>query len=504
MMNLSDTTGSFLQPGPDRDRLFRLFFWMVFIGSMAVYGWGIWSVPLLTHNEARRLVVLRELLQSGDWLIPTKNGQIYLQKPPLFTWFGAVFGVLSGSSAEWVLRLPAALSGFGASWLLFFRLQRHIGRWAALFGTTVLVTSYFFAAKARLAELNILLVLCVFAALLCFYDFICDGRRRDLYLTFAALGLAFMTKGPVALLFFIPPVLIYGIWEKDRRVLRALISARGWLLFALIAIPWYLYVNLHLDGFPMLSVIRSEVSAKVVEESHRPEPFYYYVRHLLGAFAPWVLLAFYHPLRTLREMSASKPGRFFGLAALVPLLIFSLMDYKRDKYILPMYPAMAVCFGIMAARWCDALADRGRRWVVPFVVWGSALLMVLSVVFYGFVQPRIVSYRFENLKPLAARIDQLRGEAPVFYLGEEPIQLIYYYGRPIPGISVQEVADFIEGGRPFFLLVKKKEAGLVDGLPLQVLDETQPYLSRRGAMLIMQSPAGDGSVPPGTDANLPR
>lgn len=486
-MNVSDTSGVYLQPADDRDRLFRLFFWMVFIGSLLVYGWGIWSVPLLTHNEARRLVVLRELLQSGDWLIPTKNGQVYLQKPPLFTWFGAVFGTLSGSSAEWVLRLPAALSGMAATWLLFFGLKRHIGRWAALFGSTVLVTSYFFAAKARLAELNILLVLCVFAALLCFYDYVCNGGRRQLYLAFAVLGLAFMTKGPVALLFFIPPVLIYGIWEKDRRVLRALISARGWLLFALIAIPWYLYVNLHLDGFPMLSVIHSEVSAKVVEESHRPEPLYYYVRHLLGAFAPWVLLLFYRPLRTLREMSASRPGRFFGLAALVPLLIFSLMDYKRDKYILPMYPALAVCFGMLADQWCVSMAGAGRRWGRRFIVFGSGVLMVLSIVFYGFVQPRIVSYRFETLKPLAARIEQLRGEAPVYYLGDEPIQLIYYYGRPIPPLTAAAAADFRARKRPFLVLVPKKHLAQADGLGLTVLDRVEPYLSRRGAMVIMGS-----------------
>ena len=71
------------------------------------------------------LVVLRELLASGDWLIPTKNNQIYLQKPPLFTWFGAVFGH--------AVRKPCRM-GFattfsvkrtrGITWLLFFRLKR--------------------------------------------------------------------------------------------------------------------------------------------------------------------------------------------------------------------------------------------------------------------------------------------------------------------------------------------------------------------------------------------
>lgn len=492
MMNDSNSAGVFLQPESDRDGVFRLFFWLVFAGSLLVYGWGIWGVPLLTHNEARRLVVLRELLASGDWLVPTKNGEIYLQKPPLFTWFGAVFGVLAQSSAEWVLRLPSALSGLGITWLLFFRLKNYVGRWAALFGSAILVTSYFFSSKARLAELNVLLTLCVFAAVLCFYEYICNGGRRQLYLAYGALGLAFMTKGPVALLFFIPPILFFGVLQKDRRVLKGVIDGRGWLLFALIALPWYLYVTIHLQGLPLLSVIRSEVSAKVVEESHRPEPLYYYIRHLLGAFAPWILLIFYRPVHTLKQMAASRPGRFFGLAALVPLIIFSLFDYKRDKYILPMYPALAVCLGMMAQYWRGAMVERGRRWGNRLLVWGCAVLMVLLVAFYGYFEPRAVSYRFEALKPLAARIDQLRGDAPVYYLGEEPIQLIYYYGRAIPATTAQEVIDMQAQQLPFVVLVQKKELGQADGLRLTVLDEADTYLSRRGVMFIMGSTALTG------------
>lgn len=489
MMNLSNTPGAFLQPESDRDGLFRLFFWLLFAGSLLVYGWGIWGIPLLTHNEARRLVVLRELLASGDWLVPTKNGVIYLQKPPLFTWFGAVFGLLAGSSAEWVLRLPSALSGLGITWLLFFRLKHHVGRWAALFGSAILVTSYFFSSKARLAELNVLLALCVFAAVLCFYEYICNSQRKDLYLAYGALGLAFMTKGPVALLFFIPPVLIFGLLQKDRRVLKGLIDCRGWLLFALIGLPWYLYVTLFLAGSPLLSVIRGEISAKVVEESHRAEPMYYYVRHLLGAFAPWIILIFYRPLRTLKHLASSRPGRFFGLAALVPLLIFSVFDYKRDKYILPMYPALAVCLGMVVQHWRGTMAERGRRWVSPLLVWGCAALMLVLVVFYSFFQTRTVSYRFETLKPLVARIDQLRGDAPVYYLGEEPIQLIYYYGRPIPATTAPAVADMQAQRLPFVLLVQKKDFSQVDGLGLTVRDQVEPYLARRGVMFVMGSTA---------------
>lgn len=503
-MAYSDPTARLEQPDRQQDRLFRIFFWIVVAGSLLAYFWGTWAVPLLTHNEGRRLVVLREMLASRDWLMPTKNGELYLQKPPLFYWFGALFAKLADSRAEWVLRLPSGLSALLATWLLFFGLRRHIGRWAALLGALALVTSHFFTLKARLAELNMLLTLCVFAAVVFFFEYAVGARRRCLYLAFAALGLAFMTKGPVALLFFVPGVLFYGLLRKDRRVLRGLADWRGWLLFAVIALPWYLYVNARLQGLPMLSVIRHEMAAKVVEETKQGEPFYYYVRFLLGAFAPWVLILLYRPVRTAKQLASSRAGLFFGLAALVPLLVFSLFDYKRTKYILPMYPALAVLLGMALDRWrCAADTELVRRRIARGLVVAGALLVLLLGGYYAALQPRLLAYRYAMLKPLALQIDELRGRAPVYYVEEEPIELIYYYGRPIPGVDREGIARLLDEGAPFLLLVKKKQRAAVADLPLTLLDRVAPYLSRRGEMLLYGSEALAATVVPGPGPSSP-
>ena len=184
---------------------------MVLVGSLLVYGLGIWDIPVLSHNEARRLVVVQEMLARHSWLLPTKNGLLYLEKPPLFYWAGGLVGMLTGSCPVGVLRLPSALSALGVVWLLFGRMRRHIGSWAALFAATMLVSSYFFAEMARVAELNMMLALWVFAAMLMYFSYLTEKGRHWLYLTYIFLGLAFLTKGPVALLFFVPPVVVYGL-----------------------------------------------------------------------------------------------------------------------------------------------------------------------------------------------------------------------------------------------------------------------------------------------------
>jgi len=445
--------GSTDSTAPDissEDRLFRLFFWMLVAGSFLVFFWDIWSIPLLTHNEGRRLVVLQEMMKHSSWLIPTMNGEVYLEKPPLFYWFGAIFGLLAHSTSEWVLRLPSALSAMGVAWVLFFALREQVGRWAALLGVLTLVTSRLFTMHARIAELEMLLTLCVFSSLVCYFQYLKQGSRSRLYGAYALMGLAFLTKGPVALLFFLPPILCYGLPAQGRNALKGLIDWRGWLLFAVIAFPWFVYVNTQLQGTPLFEVISRETTTKIA--GREGESFYYYLRNAAMGFLPWTLVLLWQPRVQFRKLSATEAGRFFGLAALIPLILFSLIAHKRAKYILPLYPALAVWLGMALA---DGLEQARRRWRSAAVILAalSALLIAGFIGYYTVVQGRMMSYRYAPFPAVAARLDALRGEAPVYiYRTILLTELIYYYGRPIPIVEEAELEKMLKDGKPFLLL----------------------------------------------------
>ncbi len=435
------------------DRLYRIFFWMLVAGSLLIFFWGIWSIPLLTHNEARRLVVLREMMTNSSWLIPTLNGVVYLEKPPLFYWSGAIFGLLSGGTSEWVLRLPSGLCAMGLVWMLFFGLKAHIGRWAALFGVLVLVTSSYFTAKARLAELELPLTFFVFSSLLLYFQNIKRASPYRLYGAYATLGLAFLTKGPVALLFFVPPILCYGLMGRDRNALKGLIDWRGWLLFSVIAFPWFFYVDAKLRGAPLLHVIKKEMSSKIA--GNQADPFYFYLPLLIKNFAPWILVLLWQPRAQFRKLFATEQGRFFGLAALIPLVVFSIFTFKRDKYILPMYPALAVWLGMVLA---DGMAQAKRRWRhTPAALTAfSAALIAVVFGYYALMQARVMSCRYAAFPPLAARLDGLRGDAPVYFYRQPSIQLVYYYGRPIPVLREKQLTKMLASGSSFLLLAKDR------------------------------------------------
>lgn len=487
-MRLSSAAGATSPPDMENPRLFRVFFWMVLIGSLLVYGLGLWNIPVLSHNEARRLVVVQEMLLHHNWFFPTKNGLLYLEKPPLFYWSGGLVGMLTGSCAEWVLRLPSALSALGVVWLLFGRMRRHIGSWAALFAGMMLVSSYFFAEMARVAELNMMLTLWVFAAMLMYFSYLTEKVRHWLYLAYIFLGLAFMTKGPVALLFFVPPVVVYGLLHKDRAALRGLVSGRGWLLFALVAMPWFIYVSLQLNDMPLLAVFAGQVADKV--SSAKGDPFYFYPLFLCGAFAPWPLFLICRPRQQLQYLLSMMAGRFFVLTALVPLILFSLIDFKRPKYILPLCPSLVIVLGITL----DHVRLRLQRWAPLLLVGFAGLLMVLNLSYYAWIQPRVLQHRYVALPDIIRKLKTLPQGAGLYYVGKEPIQLIYYLGHPIAKLDQKGISELAGRHETYFLLAEEPYWEALRQRDLCLENDYTPYLHRNGRMGLWQG--GGRCTPP--------
>ena len=72
--------------------------------------------PLLPIDETRYITVAWEMWQSGDYWVPTLNGELYSHKPPLYFWFMNLGWAIFGVSETWA-RLVAPLFGLGTLWL---------------------------------------------------------------------------------------------------------------------------------------------------------------------------------------------------------------------------------------------------------------------------------------------------------------------------------------------------------------------------------------------------
>jgi 4-amino-4-deoxy-L-arabinose transferase-like glycosyltransferase len=468
------------------DRLFTVTSRIVLAGVILIYFWGIWSIPTLSHNEARRMVVVQEMLANDSWLIPTLNGEIYLAKPPLFYWLAALFAMLFQSTAEWVMRLPSALSALGITWLLFTSMRRHIGRWEGLFTALVLVTSLELTAFARRAEIEMLLTACCTTALVFYFEYLKQQTKSAyLFLSYLFMGLACLTKGPVALVFFIPPIVTFALLKKDRVALKGLLSLRGWAIFALTALPWYSYIFWHMEA-RIDSVVDRDLTYKALSMEDR-DAWYEYVLVLLRAFVPWIVVIFYNTRATLRSFVDRSDFAFFACGFLAPLVTMSLFATKHAKYILPLVPILAVLLGIWLAQFSRHLRVRwGDKYYLRSIL--AVSIMIAGFFFYyAVVEARVYWYRYQAFKPLIDKVHASARGNPVFMYQHLYYRVIYYYGKPIPLITKREIRAKLSRGDTFLLISDSRSWNDLTADNLCILAEFKPFIKRDRSVRLIAS-----------------
>ncbi|MFZ9975151.1 MAG: ArnT family glycosyltransferase, partial [Vulcanococcus sp.] len=212
--------------------------------------WDLGGIGLVDETPPLFAASARGLAESGDWLIPQVNGLPRYDKPPLVYWLMAALYRLPGQArwdalGSWSAGLPSALASAGTLLLVCLMtawwerrvLARPQGLWLVaglLFGLSPLVLLW-----SRIGVSDSLLTALVALAMLSSW-WSCHSTRVPWWLCWLALGLATLTKGPVALVLF--GLAWAGCTLLDRNPAqfgRGLQPLRGLLITVVVAAPWY-------------------------------------------------------------------------------------------------------------------------------------------------------------------------------------------------------------------------------------------------------------------------
>ena len=460
---------------------------MLLFGAGLVIFWGFWEMPLNGINEGRRALTALEMVRNGNWLIPTMNGHVYIDKPPMLYWLMVLSAKIFNSTAEWAFRLPSVVAALATCALLFRSLNRYINRDTAILTILILGTSFSFTEHAHQAEIEMLLTLFCVAANLFFLDYHISGRKNLLYISYLCLGLAILTKGPVALLFFWPPLLIFGALQRSRRVFKGLFFWPGWLLMLAVGSSWYIAIWFSSAGPLLRQVIEIDIVDKSLGGLSDSKPFYTYLVNLLGIFAPWTLLLFFRAKKS-RALFNKPVAVYFALQMIVPLIIMSLIASKHNKYILPLFPPLAVCLALYLRDFYAWLTvtyeEKGKKYFALF----SLSLLAAYFIFNAVIGPRIYRYSYSAFKPLLAKIHEVDNLGPIYCLCEKKfLQLAFYYDKPIPQLDPDEVKAMIAEKRPFLLLAESHSWELIPKQGLKIITEIKPYRKKSRAVRLMSS-----------------
>ena len=169
------------------------------IFACALVFFSLNRVDLAESTEPREAGIAADMLQNGQFLVPTLNGRPFLEKPLLSYWLQAA-SIDTFGYEPFVPRLPSALAGIATVLLFIFFLRNSPHRrWLVLLTGTLLITMTSFFGYARTAGQDALLCFGVSLALLSFY-FVRENPNKSFWFLFSTgIAIATMTKGVIGL-----------------------------------------------------------------------------------------------------------------------------------------------------------------------------------------------------------------------------------------------------------------------------------------------------------------
>lgn len=329
------------------------------------------------REEGRRTLPAREMVDEGQFVVPTVFRTPYLTKPPLMYWSVAAAESVFDPIEPFTSRVPSLVATLATVLLIYAFLSRHGTPREALYSSLVFLITPMVFEKGTLAEIEALLALLIFGSIATNWMAL-RGSRRWLLVSALALGLAVLTKGPVAWVFHGGAMALLSLAHRDRRpvVTGLLVLA----LSALVAAPWVAFLLQRLDW----EVVRatwlhestgggSGFGASVYLEER--------VKFVLGiafGFLPASLVLAGVLLARGREWLRSDLAKLALAAAGGGVLFFLVYPYSRARYAYPSAPWVAVAGGVLLAR--ASLARGAQDRIARFAVRGFCALSVLLAI----------------------------------------------------------------------------------------------------------------------------
>ncbi len=406
------------------------------LAAAALFLFTFWIniIPLWSSDEGRFGEKAREMLELGNWVVPHFNYVAAFEKPVLAYWVTALFYVLFGVAA-WSARLTSVVPALVGIGLCYHFTRRFFGRPAAFWAAVVLTTMVGYVLLGRFAMIDMLMTLWLSVSLFCLLTASLEDdalvKRRHYLIAYAAMGLAFLTKGLIGILL---PILVFGAflaWTRNLGEIKRMSLGWGILVIVLIILPWCIAISIQQPEFFKVFIVENHFSRFATQVYGRRRPFWFFAPVLLAVAFPW---SFFIPvaIARCRRLAGRQKLVFQFLVSwlAVIFIFFSIPRSKLPYYMLPLSMPVAI---LVAVLFRESLLHREVYLRDAFVrrTWNT-LGAVLTLFLAGLAAYVLLPFpKRPEVQPL---VPLLTGGSLLLLAGTLSSWLFYRHNRPLRAV----------------------------------------------------------------------
>jgi 4-amino-4-deoxy-L-arabinose transferase-like glycosyltransferase len=359
------------------------------VGVIALLFFVATNLPwqLDDYDQAKQAFTSFEMVKQGHWLYQHTPRQHIATKPPLIGWVSAgLFETTRSWDVAW--RFPSLVAAVALAFCLLRAAISAYGTVAGLIAFSAFTLNLLTPRLSTLVRTDMPLSLVIALIGILIWRkirFNESWEARDRLWMFALLTAGMLIKGPIVYAFLLPGILFFQWWRRKTDAASAWCGWWPWIASLAIFLIWALAGIRYVPGF-YDQVVVQEFLGRFGETMHRPQPWYFYLPHLLHKFAPWSILSI--ALAGLAWRTRDRTGEkwFRRLSpdvmwllcwSLGGLLLMSCIPSKRVDRIFPILPPLCL---LLAAQVRGLQSNESRFPRMPACLLAA---LTLAVVFTG-------------------------------------------------------------------------------------------------------------------------
>ena len=394
------------------------------LGSLAIKG-----------EEGRRILPGITMLQTGNWLVPQVGGETYFRKPPLINWLVAGSFKLTGMQNEWTARLPSVVSVLLVALSFVAVARASLGDRGSTIAALMWLINAGIIEKGRLIEIEALYVSLCALAIVFWLSWWLQKKSPWLIWTvpFVFLGLGWLAKGPVHLVFFYG-VVIAVIWkERNWRALFHPAHLVGIIIMLGIFAAWAIPFVQATNQATATTKWSQQFSGRLRGSDFQFGRWIFNIPHGVLYLLPWVIFLPLVKFESFADEKDRQLARAIAWGAIVPFVIVNLVPGSIPRYAMPaIVPAiwlLAMTLTQETLRWPQWLTGKTfswnarTRWIIGIVIVACLAMWTYAIA----IVPR--QHQRQRIKRLAAQVESNIPSGETVYALDPNYQPIFFYMR---------------------------------------------------------------------------